>query len=1620
MNYKDLYNDLLKELLDYKWLEKENISFDLINDYIKSELFINSIKKVMEEKDYSCGRILNLCGDLMRQISFGNLPENMLSYLYQYTLNKSFPEAVSIDLKDSLNAASELYLKVLKVFCEAQKFTKDGSWQSKFPLILLKDEENEEYRKFTEAFNNDYIYELMKLSSEVYNFNTLDHICGVHFLSMFIAKQVKELGIPIDLGRVSGAAAGHDIGKFGCKTSALKRVPYLHYYYTDQWFKRHNINYIRNIAINHSIWDLELENLSVESLILIYSDFRVKNKNYGDKIKMCIFTLEESFKVILEKLDNMNESKEKRYRKIYGKLKDFEDFLIDAGIETNPWGLVTFSKKSIKKEKAYSLMEGEDIVRNMKFLAIDHNINLMYKFRDEYSLSSLLDLARSEKDWRNLREYIRIIEEYSTYLTQGQKLQAIDFLYDNLIHPEDDIRRHCAELIGILIASFDEDYRKEIPENEFLEPPLIISKDILDKYINLLLYPKKNTISPYRFYLNYNMSILINSLFKFCRDNYIQKYRNVVLKYYDENQAKSIDSQIFLLETAKYIPIEPYDESLKCLFDFILSMLKKHNSSIRLESLEVSYYLLSLLPEDCYFRNEIKKYLELNNKKSSICSENAIKYKITELLKLNNLSYIFKQYCNLDKKNISQVFLSNLKTTTDWIKKKNQITYLIDYSLKNIDTTGIHTAIHFCNLLKVSAVEKVRNMAGESVLRLMPKLNFAERNEVSVELLRALEIEGNKFTEYIPYYAGQIILYLQPIELDEVIEDFKTKVRSSSSNIKSLILKTTGTAISNYTSYINRFSEDLQNYNKRLLSMLGVLLCGLGDYNLSVKQTAFAVICKEIFGTKNLNYDEKRNIFVLIGKKMLTMISDNNKDEELSFLINSAALNHIYRFISDYTFLCGSLVIPKAEKVAFFPGTFDPFSLSHKEIAKLIRDMGFEVYLSIDEFSWSKKTLPSLLRRNIINMSISDELQIFVYPQNEPINIANHNDLNNLKSKFKDSELYLALGSDVILNASAYKEADKNFDIFKFNHIIFKRGKNINLEKILKKIRGKVRLISLPPKYSYISSTQIRNFIDKHRDISSLIDPIAQQYIYENGFYQREPQEKSFINSPWLSIEIVEQLDEDITDDIKGLLPTNGQIITDNIINTLNKPFGKLLLLKDVLSNGKVIGFSLFCSISSDMLYKELKDETLCHFVRKESLGKIILINAMVADQSEKYKNLEQVLITETLAFCISKDFTYCIFKNSFSSLYSKPITELLKLHGFKSAPSEDMYNDILVVHMNKPCILNLDIENIIKEPFRSNFKIYSTISSSRKLLQDSLTKLYPGNLILSINTEMLHQLLIKKICLENKVSAEISLSNMLGNSMCVPYGDILDRYIIPNTITKALHTEKYFYSDLKNFNIMELPHYLNLESQVKVIKSFNKPIILVDNLLHKGYRMKALDPLLRKEDICVQKILCGILSGRGKDLMDIQGREVDSVYFIPNLNLWFNENSLYPFIGGDSLWRGNYPRRNLLPSINLIFPYTNPKFIKGASLESIYMLSKVSIENSLKILSVIESEYHILQGKKLNLLNLGEVFTIPRCCDRGKNMHYELNLSPSHYLENDLEILIRFKDMFDNFNERS
>jgi hypothetical protein len=132
----------------------------------------------------------------------------------------------------------------------------------------------------------------------------------------------------------------------------------------------------------------------------------------------------------------------------------------------------------------------------------------------------------------------------------------------------------------------------------------------------------------------------------------------------------------------------------------------------------------------------------------------------------------------------------------------------------------------------------------------------------------------------------------------------------------------------------------------------------------------------------------------------------------------------------------------------------------------------------------------------------------------------------------------------------------------------------------------------------------------------------------------------------------------------------------------------------------------------------------------------------------------------------------------------------------------------------------------------------------------------------------------------------------------------------------------------------------LPLKEQCKVIKSFNRPVILVDDILHNGYRVQIVVPNLLNQEVKISKLLVGILSGRGKETAELMNLDVDSAYFIPNLKLWLNESAQYPFLGGDMI-EGEQSNTNLLTSINLLLPYVYPKYIKDSSTQRIYELSK-------------------------------------------------------------------------------
>src|SRR5699024_10184320 len=296
-------------------------------------------------------------------------------------------------------------------------------------------------------------------------------------------------------------------------------------------------------------------------------------------------------------------------------------------------------------------------------------------------------------------------------------------------------------------------------------------------------------------------------------------------------------------------------------------------------------------------------------------------------------------------------------------------------------------------------------------------------------------------------------------------------------------------------------------------------------------------------------------------------------------------------------------------------------------------------------------------------------------------------------------------------------------------------------------------------------------------------------------------------------------------------------------------------------------------------------------------------------------------VVNELLARSLTDECTYALCR------LKKPrpaLTEALSQLGFVGIRGQE---GLYYVDMRDPLVLIQDIFLSIKPPHRDDPAVRQAVAESRPKLRSALTGLFPGSLVLTFDAETLNQALLHKVQQHNKVLDVPVGVRRLGSLMCVPYGKILSDAIVPNTVTKTLHVEKVYDRDIVHFTVEEYPGYSTLKNQIRTIQSFRRPVLLVDDLLHKGYRIDNLDPLFKEAGMDIRCILVGIMSGRGHDLMALQRRQVDCEYFIPNLHYWFTESGLTPFLGGDSV-TGSGKIEKLLPSINMILPYYYPKYI--------------------------------------------------------------------------------------------
>ena len=1552
------------------------------------------------ERRVSCAAALDAFRPLLDRIS-PEPAEGWLSCAYETARSLLYPAADAGHTAAQRDGAL-CFLQFLQVLFDLERTSLPFDLWLDFELCTEEELSHsgvaEEYRRFLRRFREEYIYELLRLGREVTPFQTLDHIAGVHHVAMQVARAFRSAGGLIDLGLISGAALGHDLGKFGCKPG--ERVAYLHYYYTDQWFTRRGLTALGHIAANHSVWDLEIENLSSESLALVYADFRVK-QIYDDQHREIprLYSLQEAFDVILSKLDDVDDAKRMRYRYVYAKLRDFEDYLISFGVDTTlrtPRGTPPAAKNA-------ALLEAGEVVPALRRTAVDHNIRLMHRLGHEQLFGNTLEAARGEKDPARLQAYVSIFEEYFTYWNASQKQQTLEFLYELLMMPDGNIRRRAAALIGRILAAFRLGYQKEPPADAPPDPEEDLPFQLWAEYLEKLIDPDRRLTPRQISMIRYQAKTAVDALLMNCSDADAPRFAGELFRHYRRPELVEADAAFALLDTVLSLPLERVSgEDLHLLTSFAVWWLKWGGLPQKAAALRLFRHLLTALDPHGPDAADITAAVAAAECQGST----PLLFLQAHLGAMLGLD-VSAQRAVLDRQDaVSSVFLDNLKSATPWVLKAVGVEYLLDQVEQGDNANVLHIATHFSNLMKVSENIVVRRMAGASLLAIAPVLTPDRRNEVAVELSKVLETGQTEISQYIPAYLGQFALWLTPRELDEIVDQMQLLLSSANTVIVAAALATVGAMLEHYGVYAGRFREPQEVLKRRWQRLAGLLLKGLASYRQSVRQEALQILGERIFGSQVLSRADKAALFTLMAKKILFLLGEQ-PEQELSFFYTAAALSHIYRFIVSYQIECGAFSFRAPAGAAFFPGTFDPFSLSHKGIVQAIRNLGMEVYLAVDEFSWSKKTQPSLVRRQIVSMSVADEFDVYLFPHDIPVNLATPEDLDRLRQVFAGRELYLAVGSDVVANASSYRAAPSPGSVHSLNHIVFRRSSGAEGQEIeadLSRISGRVIQLQLPTHLEDISSTRIRENIDLGRDISSLIDPVVQDFIYRNSLYLREPQYKQILRAGDLVFSHISQPNRMLWEEVtEALLQARAPAPQTD-------PRDGVCLLRSGGPRSRLLGFLTLRTVNSGSLYEALEDPELADFVRRRTAGKIRLLTSLtVVPGAAGGHDVGQLLMTEALSRAISEDCGYAVWYGP----ASEDTLDLLERQGFVRAelPSRQ---PLLLVDMRSPSVLLQNIPTTLKEPFSSDPAVLKAVKAAHRNMQRALTGLYPGSLILSLNAEVIYHRLVRKIVDLNGVPAEPTVPRVLGPKMCVPFGKILRGNAIPNTVTKTIHTDKVFAQDLRSFTIESFPGYAPLESQIRTIHSFRRPVILVDDLLHSGTRINALDPLFRQEGVVIDQVLVGLLSGRGRDLIAAKGLSVDSVYFIPNMESWFVESTMYPFIGGDTVGHDEPSVPGLTPAVNLILPYAFPRFYKNCDREAVFRFSCTCLENARDILLALESTFRERYARNLTLSRLSEAVILPLSPDKGICMHYDPSLPASVFLQNDLKMLLRMRNVLE------
>ena len=1533
--------------------------------------------------------------------------------LYEESRRRLFPERFAMPSPEVQRVAETFFPLAPVALAARARRPGDDAIVARLPFEPLSEADiatwpsGEQYRRMLVYLEQDGLLAGCAMAQDWLGFSIADHILGVTGLVLWIGRQLAGR-VPVDLPLLHGGAIGHDVGKFGCIGEEERRIPRLHYWYTDQWYRVRGLSGLGHIATDHSCWDLERIRLPLESQLLIYADFRTKEvASASGEPRMSIIPLRDSFAAIRDKLENLDHAKLQRYKNVYRKLRDLEDYLLHLGIDLDPPGFPPSGREAPQlppqldvpavlggreRPETVALATGRRVSTTARLFTTAHNLGVMERLRDVPALGALIEEARMSPGGRDLRTYVRILGEYAAALSHEQKEQTLDFLFELLAHPEDDVRYGVANRIGGILALGEDFWRKDLP------PGVVAAggewtEHQLDRVLGLLdrAGPEAEDDMALTERVVYAIPVVLR---RFARDA-DPAQRGPALARVGARLAERIHDHrplvgLYVCEAMELLLPYLAEETKLRLPEMALAWAHHEVDNTRL----MAWRLLVLLSREAERQpallTEVQYCAQVLSERVVPGARIADLFLLEELARRTGLPRVAersREFMERDRTPMREVMLGNLKTSTGWVEKKVNADFLVA-AVEARRAAGqdpeslfaAEVAAHLANVLRVSRVEGARFHAGRCMLRLVPSLSVPQRNDLMIELLRSLQLDVEAITQYIPRFLAAILAGLPDQELDEALDDVESNLWRGNETLQRLLLVTMGWVI------VHLPTDRLRG--KRLRRLSGMLLGALVETRQAIVHEGYARISMVLRRLSRTRRDDGAlELFARLVTKPLLARLQHAAGDRVRFFLIASALNHLDRALG-----AAQVRFPEHPSVAFLPGTFDPFTRAHSEIAVRVLEQVDELLVQVDDYSWRKHAQPRSLRKTLAAMALGPVPEAYPSPIGPPVHLASPTSLAKLRRHVAGRELWLVVGIDVLENASAYR--DPSSPTYDIPHLVILRESHASTrwQEKLGWFRSRVQVASVSSRVRSVSSTSLRSTLDRGGDLEPHCDPLVARTLHEWRLYRSDPAHKQNVRPPAHTLIVAREE--------AGSPAPLAPVVTAATNPSAGARAEMERLLLTATTSGAALAALEWRRVQAAELALELRDPALASALPEDLLGSGALVESFAGASGDAVSSW-RVLLAAALLRWLDRDLLFTLVP--WPDAPAVALRQALEECGAALLPAPPPAAAWAAIRLDRPLLLLEDLEQALQPEYGDHPSVAALLAAGRRTLTRHLCGLASCTGVLHVNERELKRLVVAW------ARERLAASRGQRSWVVLGLGRRFQRDVVGTTPTVAVDLERRLFSDGSEAGLHPSRGGTPLVLQMRTAREFGGDALLLVPFLEDETSVIQVQEAASAAGLRIREVLVGITSARARATLQHLGVPLRCRAVVPRWRCIVRESALVPYVGGWTLL-DQEPTvvGSLRPSLNDCLPYRHPPLeFEG---EAALGFSRVALENASVLWRHLEALFRERNGRALELAELGSVVRRPRIPPFRRGTEPPAGRRPSDLLADDLEALARLR----------